>query len=64
MLNASNSGTLLASVTSGQQQLVLDIERITEDINNTQYSCKVSILLPSGTTVMDRQSLMLIAGGA
>ena len=63
-LNASNSGALLASGTSGQQQLVLDIERVTRVISNTQYTCEVSILLPTGTTVVDRQSLMLIAGGA
>ena len=63
-LNASNSGALLASGPSGQQQLVLDIVNITRDINNTQYSCEVSFLLPTGTTVVDRRSLMLIAGGA
>ena len=63
-LNASNSGSLLASGTSGQHQLVLDIDSITRDINNTQYLCEVSILLTSGTTVVDRRSLMLVAGGA
>ena len=63
-LNASNSGALLASGPSGQQKLVLEIERVTKDINNTQYSCEVSILLPTGTTVVDRRSLILIAGGA
>ena len=54
----------MANYTPGQQQLVLDIVNITSDINNTQYSCEVSILLPTGTTVVDRRSLMLIAGGA
>ena len=49
-LNASNSGALLAISTSGQQQLVMEIERVTRDINNTQYSFSVPLYsLATGT---------------
>ena len=42
-----NNGQLLIS-NSGQQQLLLPIERVTFNHNNTMYTCEVQVMLATG----------------
>ena len=37
---------------SGQQQLLLPIERVTSSLDNTMYTCEVHLLLASGVRVV------------
>ena len=59
-MNAFNNDILLAVY--GEQKLVLNIERITSDIN-TEYTCEVFVFLPTGSTAFDRQSFILNYNG-
>ena len=46
-LNNSDNGQELIS-NSGQQQLLLPIESVTLNLNNTMYTCEVQVLLATG----------------
>ena len=46
-LNNSDNGQELIS-NSGKQQLLLPIESITLDLNNTMYTCEVQVMLATG----------------
>ena len=49
-LNMSNDMAIIGTGEQ-QQQLFLEINRATTDINNTMYLCEVTIVLPNDTTI-------------
>ena len=49
-LNNSDNGQELFS-NSGQQQLLLPMERVTSSLANTMYTCEVQVLLATGVRV-------------
>ena len=59
-LNASDNGEILTSNT-GEQQLVLELDDITAAINNTLYTCEVTLTLQT-TTVVDQTIHLLVSG--
>ena len=54
-----SSGELLISI-SNQQLLVLQIDDVNIDFNNTQISCEVEILLSGNGIVMERKSFIFV----
>ena len=54
-----SSGEVLMSI-SNQQSLVLQIDDVNIDFNNTQISCEVEILLPGNERVMERKSFIFV----
>ena len=50
-LNNSDNGRELFS-NSGQQQLLLPIERVTSSLANTMYTCEVQVMLATGMEVV------------
>ena len=56
-LNTSNNGEILTSITE-KQQLVLEIDDITAAINNTMYTCEVTLTLQT-TPVMETIHLLV-----
>ena len=53
-LNNSDNGQELIS-NSGQQQLLLPIESVTLNLDNTMYTCEVQVMLATGVeTVQNR----------
>ena len=57
-LNNSDNGRELFS-NSGQQQLVLPIERVTSSLANTMYTCEVRVVLASGVVRVVRNTITL-----
>ena len=55
-LNNSDNGQELFS-NSGQQQLVLPIERVTSSLANTMYTCEVRVVLASGVVRVVRNTI-------
>ena len=51
-LNNSANGQELFS-NSGQQQLLLPIERVTSSLANTMYTCEVQVRLATGVAVVE-----------
>ena len=49
-LNTSDNGEILTSNT-GEQQLILEIDDITAAINNTNYTCEVTLTLQTTPVV-------------
>ena len=58
-LNTSDNGKILTNNT-GEQQLVLELNDITTAINNTMYTCEVTLTLLT-TPVME--TIHLVVGG-
>ena len=56
-LNDSDNGQELFS-NSGQQQLLLPIERVTSSLANTMYTCEVQVMLATGMEVV-RESIRI-----
>ena len=52
-LNVSNNRQVISTSVPGEQQLVLEISRATIAINDTVYSCEVTILPPINTRVLN-----------
>ena len=47
-LNNSDDGQELIISNSGQQQLLLPIESVTLNLDNTMYTCEVQVMLATG----------------
>ena len=58
-LNTSDNGEILTSNT-GEQQLVLEIDNITAAINNTMYTCEVTLTLQTTPVV---ETIHLVVSG-
>ena len=58
-LNTSDNGEILTSNT-GEQQLVLELNDITTAINNTMYTCEVTLTL---LTTLVMETIHLVVGG-
>ena len=58
-MNTSDNGEILTSNT-GEQQLVLELDNITAAINNTNYTCEVTLTLQ--TTPVVETIHLLISG--
>ena len=58
-LNTSNNGEMLTSNT-GEQQLVLELDEITASINNTMYTCEVTLTLQTTPVV---ETIHLVVSG-
>ena len=58
-LNTSNNGEILTSNT-GEQQLVLELDDITAAINNTMYTCEVTLTLQTTPVV---ETILLVVNG-
>ena len=57
-LNDSDNGRELFS-NSGQQQLLLPIERVTSSLANTMYTCEVQVMLATGRIEVFQQTIMI-----
>ena len=60
-LNNSDDGRELFN-NSGQQQLLLQIERVTSSLNNTMYTCEVQLMLAIGVVVVQENITVLVDG--
>ena len=59
-LNNSDNGQELIS-NSGQQQLLLPIESVTLNLDNTMYTCEVQVMLEAGVeTVQETMTIRVI----
>ena len=58
-LNTSDNGEILTSNT-GEQQLVLELDDITSTINNTMYTCEVTLTLQTTPVV---ETIHLVVSG-
>ena len=57
-MNDSDNGRELFS-NSGQQQLLLPIERVTSSLANTMYTCEVQVMLATGRIEIFQQAIMI-----
>ena len=57
-LNDSDNGQELFS-NSGQQQLLLQIERVTSSLANTMYTCEVQVMLATGRIEVFQQAIVI-----
>ena len=57
-LNNSDNGRELFS-NSGQQQLLLPIERVASFLANTMYTCEVQVMLSTGRIEVFQQAIMI-----
>ena len=46
----------------GQQQLVLTIEEVREELNNTMYRCEVTVLLANGQNTLTEDITFIVSG--
>ena len=46
----------------GQQQLVLTIEEVREELNNTMYRCEVTVLLANGQNTLTEDITFIVRG--
>ena len=44
----------------GQQQLVLTIEEVREELNNTMYRCEVTVLLANGLNALMEDTIFVV----
>ena len=58
-VNTSDNGEILTSNT-GEQQLVLELDDITEAINNTNYTCEMTLALQTTPVV---ETIHLVVSG-
>ena len=47
---------------AGQQQLVLTIEEVKAELNNTMYRCEVSVLLANGQNTLTEDIIFIVSG--
>ena len=59
-LNNSANGQELSN-NSGQQQLLLPIERVTSSLANTMYTCEVQVRLATGVAVLTENITLQIS---
>ena len=59
-LNNSNNGQELIS-NSGQQQLLLPIESVTLNLDNTMYTCEVQVILATGVETIQENITFQVA---
>ena len=45
-----------------QQQLVLTIEEVSEELNNTMYMCEVTVLLANGQNTLMEDIIFIVSG--
>ena len=57
-MNDSDNGRELFS-NSGQQQLLLPIERVTSSLANTMYTCEVQVMLATGRIEVFQQAIVI-----
>ena len=57
-----NNGQELIS-NSGQQQLLLPIENITINLDNTIYTCEVQVMLATGVETVEENITLRVQGG-
>ena len=60
-LNNSDNGQELIS-NSGQQQLLLSIESVTLNLDNTMYTCEVQVMLASGIQTIQETITIQVNG--
>ena len=60
-LNNSDNGWELFN-NSGQQQLLLPIERVTSSLANTMYTCEVRVVLATGTSIVQKNLTFVVDG--
>ena len=60
-LNNSDNGQELIS-NSGQQQLLLPIESVTLNLDNTMYTCEVQVMLATGVETVRKNITIQVDG--
>ena len=60
-LNNSDNGQELIS-NSGQQQLLLPIESVTLNLDNTMYTCEVEVMLATGVETVQEMTTFRVNG--
>ena len=59
-LNNSDNGQQLIS-NSGQQQLLLPIESVTLNLDNTMYTCEVQVMLATGVETIQEMTTLRVS---